>query len=180
MLRRAENVQVSHHPGWFSSKGPIHLHVGRQIHRTFGKVHRREYDGMLNTTASHPVTFGQVGERAYWLFQNRWHWDNDGLTAEQIYALLVTRDQRVQQRINRAQSIVAMQQQPVAASRLGLPDDLKQLIWTRDRGCCRRCGSNVELQFDHIIPVAYGGASTAENLQVLCGPCNRHKGASVV
>jgi 5-methylcytosine-specific restriction endonuclease McrA len=30
-----------------------------------------------------------------------------------------------------------------------------------------------------VIPVALGGASTAANLQVLCAPCNREKGASL-
>ncbi|RSM87100.1 hypothetical protein DMH25_42665 [Streptomyces sp. WAC 01325] len=35
------------------------------------------------------------------------------------------------------------------------------------------------MQFDHVIPVAMGGSSGADNLQVLCGPCNRSKGAGL-
>jgi 5-methylcytosine-specific restriction endonuclease McrA len=30
-----------------------------------------------------------------------------------------------------------------------------------------------------VIPVALGGASTVENLQLLCGACNREKGADL-
>jgi len=30
-----------------------------------------------------------------------------------------------------------------------------------------------ELQFDHVLPVALGGATSVENLQILCGDCNR-------
>lgn len=36
-----------------------------------------------------------------------------------------------------------------------------------------------QLTGDHIIPLSSGGESTAENCQVLCGACNRSKGAQV-
>ena len=65
------------------------------------------------------------------------------------------------------------------APRGAIPDDVKHLVWQRDGGACRSCGATLELQFDHVIPVSMGGASTPENLQILCGPCNRRKGASL-
>ena len=43
-------------------------------------------------------------------------------------------------------------------------------------GAAFECGSAFELQYDHVIPVAHGGAGTVENLQVLCAPCNQSKG----
>jgi 5-methylcytosine-specific restriction endonuclease McrA len=49
-------------------------------------------------------------------------------------------------------------------------------ILTRD-GACRRCGSTKNLEVDHIVPLAKRGTSEDENLQALCGPCNRQKGA---
>jgi len=180
MLRRVENVEVSHRPGLFTRRGPVTLHLGRYSHVMSARIHRDEYRQMLDATVEYPVCFGRVGERSYWLFQNRWHWDNDDLNPDQVYALLVTRGQRSQQRINRAQTMVAMQQRPAPALRTAIPDDVKQFVWTRDGGACRQCGTNGELQFDHVIPIAYGGANTVENLQILCGPCNRRKGASVV
>ena len=42
-------------------------------------------------------------------------------------------------------------------------------------GRCVRCGAEEDLQFDHVIPVARGGGNAPENIQVLCGPCNRAK-----
>jgi 5-methylcytosine-specific restriction endonuclease McrA len=60
-----------------------------------------------------------------------------------------------------------------------ISDDVKQLVWTRDGGRCRNCGSTVELQFDHVIPVSMGGNSEPDNLQILCGPCNRRKGPGI-
>ena len=41
------------------------------------------------------------------------------------------------------------------------------------------CGSRFEIQYDHVIPLSLGGASTAENLQILCAPCNQAKGAQL-
>ncbi|MGX1886511.1 HNH endonuclease [Streptomyces sp. NPDC055287] len=44
---------------------------------------------------------------------------------------------------------------------------------------CVVCGSTSELQFDHVIPVAMGGGSGPQNLQLLCGSCNRREGAGL-
>lgn len=65
------------------------------------------------------------------------------------------------------------------ARREPIPREIRLAVFERDGGRCVDCGATFELQFDHVIPVALGGASTAANLQVLCGPCNRRKGASV-
>jgi len=179
MLRRVENVSVHHRAGWLTKKGPVTVRIGRRSWTAFARMHRNEYGELLQRCASFPVCVIRVDERAYWLFQDRWHWDNEGLNGDQVYALLVTREQRRLATISRAQTMVAMQQQPAPSVRGAIPSDVKQLIWSRDGGRCRACGSNTELQFDHIIPIAYGGGSDVENLQVLCGPCNRRKGASV-
>jgi len=35
-----------------------------------------------------------------------------------------------------------------------------------------------ELQLDHVVPLADGGAADYSNAQILCGRCNRRKGAA--
>ena len=66
-----------------------------------------------------------------------------------------------------------------AARRQPIPAELRRAVWERDGGACTGCGAQFDLQYDHVIPVALGGATTAANLQVLCAPCNRRKGAAL-
>jgi hypothetical protein len=63
--------------------------------------------------------------------------------------------------------------------RTPIPSDVKRAVWKRDGGKCVNCGSEVDLEYDHIIPVAKGGSSTVQNIQILCKTCNRRKHASI-
>jgi hypothetical protein len=58
-----------------------------------------------------------------------------------------------------------------------IPQAVKIAVVTRDGGRCRQCGSADDLHFDHVIPWSKGGANTVANIQLLCGRCNRRKGA---
>ena len=41
-------------------------------------------------------------------------------------------------------------------------------------------GGPHQLHFDHVIPISSGGAgNTVANIQLLCGACNRAKGAKL-
>jgi hypothetical protein len=57
-----------------------------------------------------------------------------------------------------------------------IPQWVKIAVATRDGGKCRSCGSYYDLQYDHIVPYSLGGSSTdVNNIQLLCGRCNRLK-----
>ncbi len=58
-----------------------------------------------------------------------------------------------------------------------IPQDVRIKVSVRDGGKCRQCGSSEDLHFDHVIPWSKGGANTVNNIQLLCGRCNRRKGA---
>lgn len=56
-----------------------------------------------------------------------------------------------------------------------VPQDVKTVVWQRDGGRCIECGATDYLEFDHVIPHAKGGATSVENLQLLCRRCNLKK-----
>ncbi len=154
------------------------MQLGKSNYR-IAKIGRDQFASMSQEQHRVPVPLGRIGERRYWWFQERFYWDNDDLNQQEVYALLVTRQQRERQRIEMAQAIVAVGAAPRPAARIGIPDDVKQFVFARDAGRCRQCGAANDLQFDHVIPVALGGSSSADNLQLLCGVCNRRKGAGL-
>lgn len=180
MLRRVDDAQLSFRKKRFAKSGYVVLWAGSRS-GTVGLLNPMEYNELLDRQRTYPQSLLTMNGRTYWQFQDRFYWENDGLTADQVYALLVTRQQREQKRIDRAQAMVSMGLEPQDQARRRdlIPDDVKQFVWIRDGGRCRQCGAQSELQFDHIIPVAMGGGSSAENLQILCGSCNRRKSAGL-
>lgn len=60
-----------------------------------------------------------------------------------------------------------------------IPQEVKAEVWQRDGGKCVECGDSHYLEFDHVIPLSRGGATSAQNLQILCRACNRSKGARI-
>jgi 5-methylcytosine-specific restriction endonuclease McrA len=179
VLRRAENVTISHQPNWLTGNGWEVVCVGRKVYHSINKVHRDDFARTMQQQLRYPVVVLRLGERTYWMFQDRFYWENEDLTAEQVYALIVTKQQRRDRQIRTALEIIAIGLEPKQARRTDIPDDVKHLVWIRDEGRCRKCGATHELQFDHIIPVVMGGSNEPENVQILCGPCNRKKGAGL-
>ncbi len=68
---------------------------------------------------------------------------------------------------------------PGRRDRRSIPPEIKAEVWRRDGGACADCGATHYLEFDHIIPLSRGGATSAANLQILCRACNRGKGARI-
>ena len=48
-------------------------------------------------------------------------------------------------------------------------------VMLKSDGKCVACGSQTDLQVDHIMPHSRGGSDKVENLQMLCKPCNLDK-----
>jgi len=52
-----------------------------------------------------------------------------------------------------------------------VPEAVRATVYRRDRGKCARCGGREGLDFAFITPPGRGGASTADNVQLLCARC---------
>jgi 5-methylcytosine-specific restriction endonuclease McrA len=115
--------------------------------------------------------------RAYWALEGRIYWEDEQLTADDVLALVRDRERKARRRLERAHA--ALHGEAPARRREPIPREVRLAVFERDGGCCVECGSRFDVQYDHVIPVSMGGSSTVHNLQILCAPCNRTKGASL-
>jgi hypothetical protein len=179
MLHKAENVRLEYRRRFWTSNVDVIITVGRKRY-LLGKVKEQVFFERLEAQRHYPNLVTKINGRHYWQFQNKFYWESDGLRSGEVHALLAMQEQRKRRQIDTAQATFAMGSAPRTASgRRAIPDDVKVYVMRRDAGSCRACGSTTELQFDHIIPLAMGGSNEAENLQILCGPCNRSKSAGL-
>jgi 5-methylcytosine-specific restriction endonuclease McrA len=125
-----------------------------------------------------PVPLIAAERRQWWWFRDCFYWEDDGLTAADVMALVVDRERRKQRKLDSAHAALH-QERNGGPRREPIPRAVRLAVWERDGGRCVECGSDFELQYDHVIPFAMGGAATAGNLQLLCAGCNRAKGAAL-
>ena len=125
-----------------------------------------------------PVALIQADGRQWWWFRDCFYWEDDDLTAADVMALVVERERRKQRKLDRAHAALHRERNG-GPRREPIPREVRLAVWQRDGGRCVECGSDFDLQYDHQIPFSMGGASSVENLQLLCAPCNRAKSDSL-
>jgi hypothetical protein len=144
-------------------------------------VSKEQHAGMQARQQETPVAVAHDEERrrTYWMFRDEFYWEDEGYDEVEVKALILERETKKNRRVQRAVALMQQTEAMDAPSRAPIPDEVKLFVWQRDGGRCVKCGSNQRLEFDHVIPVAMGGANTARNLQLLCETCNRSKGAAI-
>jgi hypothetical protein len=153
----------------------VRMPVGKYLHSFYCLVE----DVAASTTT--PLYVGVHEGTHHWLYQDRAYNSTDSeLTPEDVLALINEAANRRRLRLEKAHALQAMTEDlDQRERRQAIPQDAKIAVWRRDGGRCVECGSNELLEFDHIIPLAMGGANTMRNLQLLCESCNNRKGATL-
>jgi hypothetical protein len=101
-----------------------------------------------------------------------------GATAEEI--LEAGLDLVLAQRAKRNGLVAKPRTEPPPATPDRVSAHVRRAVWTRDEGRCQWpvssggiCGSRLRVEFDHVVPRARGGPSTAENGRLLCAVHNQ-------
>ena len=140
------------------------------------------YQSLRTAQQIRPVPVARAGGRNWWWFEGDFYWESGRYRERDVLALIRDRQRREKQRLDRANMLLTVDEgraEKPRGRREHIPGEVRRAVFERDGGQCLRCGSGFDLQYDHIIPVALGGATTAQNLQLLCGDCNRSKGADL-
>ena len=139
---------------------------------------RPAFEAIRDAQKEDPAAVLRNGEKTLWYFHDNFYWDDDGLDRDDVKALVLQRERRSQQKLQTAHSLMRAEENG-RPTRVPIPTEIRRIVFERDGGRCVECDSNFDLQYDHVLPVSLGGATTVENLQLLCADCNRRKSNSL-
>ncbi len=147
------------------------------------KIDPRRQGEMHADQRARPVPLVASGGRVWWWFEGTFYWESGRYSERDVLALIRDRQRRSAQRLDRAHMLLNIDEGKAArprGRREPIPREVRRAVFERDGGKCAQCASTFDLQYDHVIPVALGGATSAQNLQLLCADCNREKGADLL
>jgi len=117
-----------------------------------------------------------IPDESLWLYQNSIYRAPLDLDSEEILLLIKEQELKKTKKLEKLKRVVEVSETlDKASSRERIPEEVQMFVWRRDEGKCVKCGSQGNLEYDHIIPVSKGGANTNRNIQLLCEACNRSK-----
>src|SRR2546423_785672 len=101
----------------------------------WGGITQERYDAIVALAQTQAVLLVKSDKsRTYWMFQDRFYWEDEGYSAEEVTALILDREDRKKRRVDSAIAKIEMRDDESAQARQIIPDDVKLLVWKRDGG----------------------------------------------
>lgn len=69
----------------------------------------------------------------------------------------------------------AAAKESIKTKRRTITEDMRNALLIKANHRCELCMSDERLEIDHIVPFAFGGNTSIDNLRVLCKSCNLKK-----
>jgi hypothetical protein len=113
-----------------------------------------------------PVFVARARRRQWWWWRNAFFWESGDCGPGDVAALLVMLERDDEQGLG--WELDARLAEPI-------PEDVKRLVYERDRGRCLACGSDELIQYDRVVPWSMGGGNEPQNIRLLCAGCNRRQ-----
>lgn len=168
--------------GFFSRKRLWRFYTGQNF--TEGEWEEKEHLSLLEEQRHTPVMVMKDSDtrRKWWIYKDEFYLEDEGYSADEMLALILDLINQKDKKVKRAKARLSQVKTEDTDSNIRPPisDEVKLFVWQRDKGKCVKCGSQRNLEFDHIIPFSKGGSNTARNIQLLCEQCNRSKGANLI
>jgi 5-methylcytosine-specific restriction endonuclease McrA len=151
VLREIKNPRFTRRLTLFGWR--YHLVLGkRPTEASWSTKHQK---ALLVAQGLEPTPVLSSGGPVHWLFEDRLYWEDDQLEAHDVLALIRDRERRQQRKLERAHAAMAANAAGVPR-REAIPRNIRLAVFERDGGRCVDCGSNFDIQYDHVIPFSMG------------------------
>lgn len=81
-------------------------------YRQEGYYNSEKYEYLLKAQLQEPQVIGISETRTWWMFQNEYYWEDDGLTSMEIKALILDRKQKKKKQIQKALENLQKEEKP--------------------------------------------------------------------
>src|SRR6476646_5702178 len=137
MLREVKAAGWARHGAWLFER---YVFVAGRTRAT-ARIRPAALAAMNEAQRSQAVCVLVDGARSYWWCLDRFFWEDEQLSGDDVYALAYERQLRAQRKLERARATVAAGQPP-SGRRDVVPVELRHAIWERDGGRCVACGTD--------------------------------------